>query len=88
MDAAFDIGSTSDSDLNELEPASAQWSQPPPRGNVGQAKRTVSQIFEMPDVHAHSCFSEEVVNEEASQEPLSYTISIYIIAQMKKDPKK
>ena len=38
----------------------------------------------------HRClfFSEELVNEETSQEPLSYTISIYTVSQMKKDPKK
>jgi hypothetical protein len=37
----------------------------------------------------HGCyFSEGLVNYETSQEPLSYTISIYIVPQMKKNPKK
>lgn len=35
-----------------------------------------------------SYFLEELVNEEASQELLLYTISIYTVSQMKKDPKK
>jgi hypothetical protein len=57
------------------------------RRNAGQAKRTVSRVPYFRDT-IFSYFSEEHVEEETSQEPLSYTISIFTLAQMKKDPKK
>jgi hypothetical protein len=57
------------------------------RRNVGQAKRTVSRYPYFQDT-IFSYFSEELVEEETSKELLSYTISIFTLAQMKKDTKK
>ena len=84
MDAAFDsiIVPTSDSDDGRNEPA-----QPPPKRKHGPGKKN-SELSTFFWYARCSYFSEEVVNDEVSQEPLSYMISIYTIAQMKKDPKK
>jgi hypothetical protein len=74
----------SDSDDAGNEPA-----QPPPnlKRKRGPGKKSSKLNTSFRDARC-SYFSEEVVDEEASQDPLSYTISIYTVAQMKKDPKK
>ena len=93
MMEAFDnlIFSTNDMDDAGNEPAVPAQAHPPPnlKRKCGPGKKSSKRITCFPFKYSNSYFSEEVVvKEDSPQDPLSYTISIYTVSQMKKDPKR